>query len=257
MSSNHTELRRPVVVVTRAAEQSGGLSSRLVASGYDVLEVPVIEITEAVDGGVALRSALSRLQEYDWLVVTSPNGAGRVRDALRAIDPQQRPRTAVVGPGTGDVLAVPADLTARSAIGEGLVEDFPVGHGRVLLVQAEAARPVVAAGLAAKGWDVDAVVGYRTVPAHPVPALIEQARHADAVVFTSGSTVRNFVGSAGLRALPAVAVSIGPATTAVAEQLGVAITVTAAEHTLDGVVQALATVLPPVQRAVPPERPPS
>lgn len=247
--------QRPIVVVTRSAEQSGGLSSRLLAAGYDVLEVPVIEIADAADGGSALRAALGHLVDYDWLVVTSPNGAARVSEALHALDPQQRPSTAVVGPGTADALGVPASLVARSSIGEGLVDDLPPGSGRVLLVQAEAARPVVADGLRAKGWSVDAVVGYRTVASRPPAELVAAAGHADAVVFTSGSTVRHFVAAVGERHIPSVAVSIGPATTAVADELGVRIAVTASVHNLDGVVQALTSVLAPAPHAAPRPQP--
>lgn len=247
MSDTH----RPLVVVTRSAEQAGGLSGRLLAAGYDVLEVPVIEIADALDGGTALRAALDRLRDYDWVVVTSPNGATRVRASLAALEIGERPRAAVVGPGTADALGLPVDLVARSSIGEGLVEDFPSGSGSVLLVQAEAARSVVADGLRAKGWDVDAIVGYRTVPADPGPALVDAVGRADAVVFTSGSTVRHFVRAVGLHGVPATAVSIGPQTTAVAEELGVRIAVTATLHHLDGVVEALATVLKPAPHAAP------
>lgn len=237
--------RRPVVVVTRSAEQLGGLSVRLATAGYDVLEVPVIAIADAADGGATLRHALGELHLYDWLVVTSPNGAARVRSTLASLAPDRRPRVAVVGPGTADALGVEPALVARSSIGEGLVDDFPSGAGSVLLVQAEAARAVVADGLRAKGWSVDAVIGYRTVPAQPEPSLVEAAQHADAVVFTSGSTVRHFVSAVGLQRVPEVAVSIGPATTAVADEVGVRITVTATQHNLDGVVEALKTVLQP------------
>jgi len=206
----------------------------------------VIEVVEAADGGAAVRDALGRLTDYDWLVVTSPNGARRVTGALAALPRgARRPRVAVVGPGTADALGLPVDLIASSSMGEGLVEDFPAGAGRVLLVQAETARSVVTAGLAAKGWSVDAVVGYRTVAAHPDASLVELAARASAIVFTSGSTVRHFVVSAGLEGVPPIAVSIGPATTAVAEELGVPIAVTAAVHTLDGVVAALTIVVPP------------
>lgn len=237
--------RRPVVVVTRSAEQSGGLSSRLVAAGYDVLEIPVIAIVDPPDGGAALRHALDQLNAYDWVVVTSPNGATRVRSALTSLSQERRPQVAVVGPGTADALGLLPALVARSSIGEGLVDDFPSGSGRVLLVQAQAARPVVADGLRAKGWSVDAVIGYRTVSAQPEPSLVEAAQHADAVVFTSGSTVRHFVSAVGLGRVPAVAVSIGPATTAVAGEVGVQIAVTATQHNLDGVVEALKTVVHP------------
>ena len=234
-----------MIVVTRAAEQSGGLTKRLDAAGYRVLEVPVIEIVDAADGGAALASALDRLAVYDWLVLTSPNGALRVRGALASLAPGSGPRVAVVGPGTADALGRPADLQAGNSVGEGLVESFPGGNGRVLLVQAEAARPVVRDGLAAKGWEVDAVIAYRTVPASPARELLADASRADAVVFTSGSTVRNFLLAAGSSGLPRLSVSIGPETTAVAEALGIRIDVTAGVHTLDGVVEALRSVVEP------------
>lgn len=238
-------MARRRVVVTRAAEQSGGLQERLVTAGYDVLEVPVIAIFDAADGGEALRGALAALASYDWVVVTSPNGAKRVADALAACDPAKRPRVAVVGPGTAEAIGAPVDLVASDAIGEGLVEVFPAGTGRVLVAQAEAARPIVGDGLRAKGWTVDVVVAYRTGIVPVAAELCERAGRADAIVFTSGSTVRGYLRSAGAAALPPVVVSIGPATTAVADELGVPVTVTAAVHTLDGVVAALIGVLEP------------
>ncbi len=240
MSAAH----RPVIVVTRAAEQSGGLTSRLLAAGYEVLEVPVIEIVDAPDGGAALAAATERFGEYSWVVVTSPNGAGRVRDALCA-STGDRPLVAVVGPGTADAVGVAVDFQATNSVGEGLVDEFPVGSGRVLLVQAEAARPVVREGLIAKGWTVDAVVAYRTIAARPAADLLEQASKAAAIVFTSGSTVRNYLAAAGPGGLPPVRVSIGPATTAVAMELGVAVDLTASVHNLDGVVEALRSVVAP------------
>lgn len=236
---------QPTVVVTRAAEQGAGLVERLRTTGYDVVEVPVIAIADAADGGAALQEALVDLAEVDWIVVTSPNGAVRVRDALRACEPGRRPRVAAVGPGTAATLGVPVDLVASSSVGEGLVSDFPDGTGRVLLVQAEAARPVVREGLTAKGWLVDAVVAYRTIAVAPTAGQLEQLRLADAVIFTSGSTVRGLLAAIPHGDLPPIVLSIGPATTAVAAELGVGVTSTAAVHTLDGLIDALVSVLPP------------
>ncbi len=243
-----TAPHQPVVVVTRAADQAGGLAARLLAAGYAVVEVPVIEIVDPVDGGVALAAALRDLACFDWLVVTSPNGAARVAGAVVALDPADRPRLATIGPGTADALGLPVDLIASASIGEGLVDAFAVGTGRVLLAHAEAARPVVAEGLAAKGWQVTAVVAYRTVAARPPEALVDAAASADAIVFTSGSTVRHFVAVAGLDHVPPVVVSIGPVTSAVAEEQGVRVTVTADDHSLDGAVAALIRVVPPSGR---------
>jgi uroporphyrinogen-III synthase len=238
--------RPRTVVVTRAAAQSAGLTDRLERVGYRVLEVPVIQIAEPADGGAALGAALARLDSYDWLVVTSPNGAARVRDAYSSLPVGRRPRLAAVGPGTAAALGVPVDLVATDSVGEGLVAEMPAGSGHVLLAQAEAARDVVRSGLERLGWGVDAVIAYRTVRVDVSPELIRAASSADGIVFTSGSTIRAYLDAAGSDGLPPVVVSIGPATSRVAEELGVRVTVTAAVHNLDGLVDAVQSVLPPV-----------
>jgi uroporphyrinogen-III synthase len=130
-------------------------------------------------------------------------------------------------------------------VAEGLLAVFPPGPGRVLLPQAEAARPVLADGLVAAGWTVDAVVAYRTVPAEAAPALVERARGADAITFTSGSTVSGYLAAAGPGAVPAVVACIGPVTADAATAAGIPVTAVAAEHTIEGLVAALETALAP------------
>jgi hydroxymethylbilane synthase len=234
-----TSSRRPLVAVPRAAQQASALCERLEAAGFGVLEVPVIEIVDPPDGGAALASALARVGTYAWVVVTSPNGAARVAPALTQLPAGSRPKVAAVGPGTAAALGVNADLVPATNSGEGLVAEFPAGTGTVLVAQAEAARPVVADGIAALGWRVDAVVAYRTVGAAPPAAALDALATADAVVFTSGSTVRHLVAAVGVDQLPRIVISIGPATSAVAASLAVPVTATANDHTLEGAVAAL------------------
>jgi uroporphyrinogen III methyltransferase/synthase len=128
-------------------------------------------------------------------------------------------------------------------VAEGLLDAFPDGPGRVLVAQAEAARPVLVEGLQHKGWTVDAVVAYRTVAATVEPAVLARAAAAEAVVFTSGSTVRSFVAAAGRDAVPATVVCIGPVTAAAALDAGLTPAAVAAEHSLDGLVVALVEAL--------------
>jgi uroporphyrinogen-III synthase len=235
------------VVVTRAAEQASTLVEKLTAAGASVVEVPTIVIAEPADGGAALADAVEHLDRYDWAVLTSTNGAARFLAALagRGRD-RGGVRIAVVGPGTADTLragGVEPDLVPRRFVAEGLVEVFPPGPGRVLLPQAQAARPVLADGLRGAGWSVDAVVAYRTATAKACAALVERARGADAITFTSGSTVTGYLAVAGPRAVPRVVVCIGPVTAAAAEVAGIRVTAVAAEHTIDGLVVALGAAL--------------
>lgn len=232
------------IVVTRAADQAGDLADRLRAHGAEVVLLPTIAVVDAQDGGAALHDALAGLDDVDWLVVTSPNGARRVATALAA-RPSGRPSVAAVGSATAVALGRPADLVPTDQIAEGLVEAFPVGSGVVLLAQAAEARPVLAEGLTAKGWTVRTVTAYRTVVGpHDLlddPVWLrarDAARTADAVVFTSGSTARGWARLVDLP-LPAVTVAIGPAAEAVARQESLKITHVAADHSLDGVVTAL------------------
>lgn len=236
------------VVVTRASDQAGAFSSLLREAGAEVIEVPLVRIVDAADDGAALRFALGRLADFDWLVITSPNGAARVAAALAggdrasvaAGDPSHL-RIAVVGSATADALGRPVDLVPGRQIGEALVEAFPAGPGRVLLVQGELARRDVEAGLTAKGWAVERVVAYRTVP-QPIPEeLADSIAAADAITFLSGSAAAAFASAAisGRLVLPRHVVSIGPATTQAAMSAGVFVTATAQLHTLGGTVATL------------------
>lgn len=232
------------VVVTRAAEQADEFVDDLEVLGAVVIRLPLIEISEPSDGGRALADALARLDTFDWLIVTSPNGARRVAGALAA-RPIGRPHVAAVGTATEDALGRSADLVPADQIAEGLLAEFPEGEGRVLLVQAESARPVLAEGLTSHGWRVLPVAAYRTEVASDSlmadaawQAAREQAMLADAVVFTSGSTVRGWVRAVG-SVTPPVAVAIGPATAALAATEGVAITAVAQDHSRRGLLSVL------------------
>ena len=95
--------RRPLfgrrVVVTRTRAQASALSRALREAGADPIEVPVIAISDPADGGAALQSAVRSLGSYDWVVVTSPNGAERVLGALREADLDARAFGAGAGRG--------------------------------------------------------------------------------------------------------------------------------------------------------------
>lgn len=236
------------VVVTRSADQAGRLADLLTAEGATVVTVPTIAIADPDDGGVALRAALREL--WDWVVVTSRNGAERTFAAAGGRAAALALPWAAVGPGTAEALAergVTAAFVPPHFIAESLVEAFPAPPcdrpGRVLVAQAEAARKVVALGLRDKGWDVSTVVAYRTIPVRPDPVVLAQARTADAIAFTSGSTVTSYLAACGPDGLPPVAVVIGPITADVARAGGIEVSAVADPHSLEGLVTALADAL--------------
>jgi uroporphyrinogen III methyltransferase / synthase len=243
------------VVVTRAAHQASGLSRRLEELGASVVEVPVIGLAPPSDGGAALQASAARLTAggYAWLVFTSANAAHRFFELVpdtRSLGPVQ---VAAVGPATAEALRdyrVVADLVPDDYQSAGLLASFPPAPPppaarTLLLPQAAGARPELGAGLGGKGWQVDAVEAYRTA-AQPVSGeLLQLAGRAHAICFASSSAVDSYVDQASRAGagMPPVVACIGPVTAATARARGLKVGVEAPEHTLDGLVSALLTVL--------------
>ncbi|MDZ7674460.1 MAG: uroporphyrinogen-III C-methyltransferase [Acidimicrobiales bacterium] len=228
------------VVVTRARAQASSLLAKLRELGADTVEIPAIRIDEPADGGAALRAAVDDLAAYDWVVVTSPNGARRLLAACRDARAFGSSRLAAIGPGTADALAegnIVPDLVPERYVAEGVLDAFPDGDGRVLIPRAAEARDVLPEGLRDRGWTVDVVEAYRTVQGRPTGADLVRAAEADIVTFTSSSTVRNFL--AVCDTVPPTVACIGPITASTAREHGLTVDVEAEVHTIDGLLDAL------------------
>ncbi|HEX4244108.1 MAG TPA: uroporphyrinogen-III synthase [Acidimicrobiales bacterium] len=244
------------VVVTRTRAQASSLVERLTELGSSVIELPVIAIEEPPDGGQALGRAADQAAAgaYDWLVFTSTNAASRFLARLRDQPVPPATKWAAVGSGTARTLTRgghPPNLVPATSVAEALADEVPVPSaepgggmtGRVLFPRAESVRGVLASGLRAKGWVVDEVVAYRTVAGSPEPEAIAAAAGADAVAFTSSSTVERTVELLGIDNVPPVVASIGPITSASVVAAGLSVTVEADEHTIDGLIAALVSAL--------------
>ncbi len=221
------------VVVTRSTAQAGELSSLLDQAGADVVELPVIEITDPSDAGEELSKAALRVGSFAWVVFTSANAVQRFLEVLGDVRALAGTRLAAVGPATAGALAsrgLVADIVAPVSTAEGLVAAMPAydggagasdRRGTVLFPRAEEARDVLAPGLRAKGWEVEEVVAYRTVCAGCLdPRMIAAAGRADLVTFASPSAVRCYVGVSALSGPGRVGISAGCAGSAAIEPGG-------------------------------------
>jgi uroporphyrinogen-III synthase len=135
--------------------------------------------------------------------------------------------------------------TSKAASAAGKADD----PATVLFPRAETVQADLAGRLREKGWQVDEVVAYRTAAADPGPERTAAARQAEAIAFTSSSTVDRSVQLLGPSGIPPVVVTIGPVTSASARARGLAVAVEASPHTIDGLVAAVAEALggpPPV-----------
>jgi len=221
------------VVITRAAEQADTTAELVASFGAIPIVVPLIQMVDEPEGVAAL--AALDLQTVDWVVVTSPNGARRVAPRLSA--ESARPLVAAVGTATARELPR-CDLNANTQSAAGLLDRFPSGSGRIVVVQALDAAPEMVEGLREKGWDVSVIKPFRTVTSTPSSDEQRAALDADAVLFASGSAARAWVEVFGRRA-PTIIVAIGDQTATVAEQLGLKVTVVSADHSLYGMLVAL------------------
>jgi uroporphyrinogen-III synthase len=212
------------VAVTRAAPQADELAGRLAAIGCEPVVWPLIEIEALGDEPIDPTG-------YDWVIVTSPNGAAEL--ARRIVSPPAR--LAAIGPGTAAALrgcGLEPDLVPTHSTQEGLLAALPRPTGRVLVAAAEGARRFLADELGA-----DFLPLYRTVELLP-----PETPEVDLVLLASASAARAFARTAA-RAAPVVV--IGPQTAVAARELGLDVAGEAETHDLDGLVASLRRVLAP------------
>ena len=211
------------VLVTRAAAQADDLVSALRDAGLAPIPVPTIAIEFEPPRGDLDRAA-RLLHTYDWVVITSSNGARAIlRAAERVFTSLETPRWAAIGSATRSVLeheGIEVQFKPTQASGTAMAAQLPVQPGhRVLVVRGDLADVELALALRARGAEVDDVVAYRTREAPEASRELLRRAFADgpinAITFTSGSTVRGLVAlghgeSIDVRTIPCVC--IGPET---------------------------------------------
>ena len=242
MTPNSLTLAGRTIIVTRATERAGGLTTLLHDQGAQVLEIPVTTTVDAVDGGRDLRTAINNIESYDWVVVTSPEGAHRFREAISSITSvRQHFKVGAVGTATAAALGR-ADLVPNVQTGRSLGESFPFGSGRILLAVAESAGTDFEEAARHKGWTVHRVTTYRTIPITPDRDRKTEIVVADAITFASASSVRAWHDVFGTT-MPKVVVAMGPMTATALTEIGISDVVVAKEQSLTGLVEATSRAL--------------
>ncbi len=240
------------VVVTRTRAQAGALVELLEAAGAEALVFPTIEIVDPPDPR-PLDAAIRDLDVYAWAVFTSANAVERFFAHLAAVDKDARAlyglRVAAVGPATARALeahGIVPDFVPDEHVGEGVLEGLcvrGVAEGtRVLLPRALEAREVLPDRLRERGARVDVVPAYQTVTGPGDAWVLERLRagEADAVTFTSPSTVRGFLRlAADVDVRRLVVAVIGPIAARAAREAGLAVAVEPKEYTAPALVAAL------------------
>ncbi len=246
------------IVVPRAKEQAGETRRKFEELGAEVLELPLIEIHPDFDKE-ATDDVFAELATYEWAVFTSPNGARffleevmrRCRD-VRALGPV---KFACLGPATAREVekfhlevALKPEVATADGLAEAIIAQGSLENLRVLVVTGNRNRDNLPRRLEADALAiVDCLQVYRTdLTDLSKDASVEifRTQGADAIAFTSASTVESFVQQARHLALAPgarrpLACAIGPLTAAALREHKIPVDVEAPEHSLDGLTAAV------------------
>ncbi|MDR2443984.1 MAG: uroporphyrinogen-III C-methyltransferase, partial [Deltaproteobacteria bacterium] len=268
--------RRPLfgrrIMVTMTRSQASLLSKALRELGGEVIERPVIEI-EPIWPNNDLEKAFKDLSNFNWLVLTSPNGASIFMKSLLASSLDARAlgslKIAAIGPGTAEALApfgLKADLMPQEYIAEGLVEAFSqvvksnASSGasydtskpnRCLIARSASGREVLSQGLRDLGFEVTEVSLYQTKTAAFLPVPYGSGKSydfldnpPDLTTLTSASTAHGLaqlIPEESRHLYPTV--SIGPITTQAAQSLGFTVVAQSQKATIGDLVKTITAFL--------------
>lgn len=250
------------VLVTRARSQASELAEQIDDLGGEPYVFPVIETVrqERPSEIDRIRAAFAAAEAYDWVMLTSPAGVehfwtwlAETRTDIRRF---AKARFAAVGPKTAEALEArgvfPAVLPAKYQA-EGLLDSLAgqlASGQRALLPRGDLAREVLPVELARAGVEAVELDVYETrlvVQEDDILPEMLASGEIHAVTFTSSSTVVNLLEA--LRRLgvddPAallngcVVACIGPVTARTAAELGLRVTLTAQESTIEGLLSSM------------------
>ncbi len=181
------------VLVTRPAQQAADLGDLLEDAGAEVLLQPAIEVREPPDWA-PVDAALSRLDQFDWLVFSSANGVNALLQRLESIGRDLRAlgsiRLAAIGPATVDALNayhLRVDRQPERFQAEDLADVLAAeAQGKhFLLARASRGREVLAQRLLAAGGKVTQVVAYESVDVSTPDTDLAAAMHQGEIHWTT------------------------------------------------------------------------
>ena len=275
----HNPLTGKKIVLTRARHQINQSSDQLRLYGAIPIAIPTIEISDPPDSSIIEKIFAEKVVsagtgelieathlQYEWIIFTSANGVSSfmryVSDWIRnnnleslEIEKAQtllfaNVKFASIGSATALAMTeygLHCQVSATDFVSEGLLEKFQVikpdssqeFKGRILLPRAAKARNILPDTLRKMGWVVDDVPVYQTIMPKVESGSRDLLSTADAIVFTSSSTVTHFFQMFGKEHLPEVVVSIGPITTQTILENGLTPSIEASPSSVKGIVSGL------------------
>ena len=243
------------IVITRDVAGNADFAGKIIDRGGNPVEFTTIRIEPRPDSNEFLQ-ALAKFSDYNWIIFTSGNGVTTFFDALGGLDKDARvfgsAKVAAIGGKTAEKLAgygikadfVPDVFTGRE-LGRQLAASANLHDKKVLLLRSAIASNELVEVLTEAGARVDNVGVYTAAQVNSdASSLIRNLDQGtiDWVTFASPSAAEAFFAQVPVEKVSssrARVASIGPVTTGRLEELGVQVDVTAAEHTIDGLLDSI------------------
>lgn len=250
------------VLLTRAQEQNASFVSKIEELGGEPCEFPVISLEKVKDTNkiAAIADVCSRIEHFEWIILTSTNGVNHFFEWLAHYQVDMRrlanAKFVAVGPKTSEALkarGIYVDVIAERFDAEGVLEALQLENllqKQVLIPHSSIARTIITEQLTTQGAIVTDLPIYENVLAtDQEPFIIDWLRehHVHMLTFTSASTVTNFIEVLKnngieqpielMKTYPIA--SIGPITSDKLRSYGLDVTIEADEATIDGLVQKI------------------
>jgi len=243
------------IVVTRDVVGNTNFAAKIISRSGNPLEFATIRILPLTQKNEFVRT-LAKINQYDWIIFTSGNGVTIFFDAMEGLEKDARvfcsAKIAAIGSRTAaklDEFGIKADFVpsvfTSEQLGKQLLGFSNLKNKKILLLRSELASNELVELLADAGAEVDNVSVYTTEEEKGESSWLAgrlDEGTIDWLTFTSPSSVDGFFNqiSCDLVNKSNVKVaSIGPVTAERLKELGVAVNVTATEHTVDGLLDAI------------------
>jgi uroporphyrinogen III methyltransferase/synthase len=243
------------IVITRDIPGNADFAAKIIRRGGDPLEFETIRIKPLTDSNDFLRT-LAQISQYDWVVFTSGNGVAIFFDALDSLGKDARvfgsAKIAAIGGKTAARLGefgvkadfVPGVFTSHE-LGKQLIGFTNLQNKKILLLRSELASNELVELLTSAGAQVDNVSIYTAQTAKNETAWLADRIDkgtVDWLTFASPSSVDGFfeqISSEAVISGKVKVASIGPVTSERLRGLDIKVDVSAKEHTLDGLLDAI------------------
>lgn len=242
------------IMVTRSRTQSSSIVEKIMDLGGNPIEIPTIKI-EKIENNTELENEIKNIKDYTYLVLTSKNGVEIFFDKLEEMNLDARSlanlKICAIGSATAKEIksrGINPDIVPKKFVAESLFDELKDKlrkEDKILIPRAKNARDYL----------IDKLSEICTVKeVHTYESVIDTSKREeildildneqlDYITFASSSTVRNFVEIIGKDNLDKIenskVISIGPITSATANELNIEIYKEAQNATIDKIVEAI------------------